>query len=385
MVDKLEYKDPFTLDGRIKPKLGVTKAKVAAVKQLTEATMAGDRTAKGVLEESLTTSDAIFNWAHLVELNVLPQFPLAERKWTQIATTRTVSNFKNATLYSLNPSWKDGGVLGSGTPRQVAPLIPEGTVYPYATMSAEESTQGGVVKRGFKVGFTFEAFINDSLGFIQALPEAMRQVALDTEEYEVFNALISNVGAGQRIAGGPVPTGGTVPVNAPFSRDALIRALIEIGQRRVNDRQVSLTGGFHLIVPVGQAIYVNFVLNQTLALANTNPAVGTTEYVYQINGYNPLAGIDVIESEYVTGTNWYLIPKAGSTGGRPVLELLNLAGHELPELRVENATGSYVGGGAVSPFEGSFDNDSADFRVRTILHGILWTPDLVIWSNGTGA
>lgn len=382
----IEYKDNFTLDGAVKPRLGVTKKKVAAVKLLTESTMHGDRIAKGHLEESLTTSDAIFNFAHLVQLNVLAQFPERPRTWNQIATTRIVSDFRAPTLYSLNPEWKNLGVLGTGTPRHVAPPIPEGHAYPYATMVGEETTQGGIIKRGFKTSFTFEAFINDSLGFIQALPEAMRQVALDTDEYEVYNALIANVGDPQQVDGGAIPGSVTVvPPNPTLSRDALIRALIELGNRTVNGRQVSLTGGFNLIVPVGQAVYVNFLLNN-LALSgmNTNPAAGTPEYVYTINGYNPLAGITVIETEYVTGAAWYLVPKSGSTGGRPVLELLRLAGHELPELRVENATGTYVGGGAVSPFEGSFDNDSADFRLRTIGHGILWTPDLVIWSDGSG-
>lgn len=379
MAEKLEYKDGFTLDGRVRPKLGVTKTKVAAVKKLTEAVMYGDRVAKGKLEESLTTSDAIFNFAHLVNVNVLEQFPLAPRVWTDIAGTKPVSDFKPATLYSLVPEWKDNGVLGTGTPRHIAPPIPEGHAYPYATLSGEESLQGGVIKRGFKVGFTFEAFINDSVGFIQALPEAMRQVALDTEEYEIFNALVSGVDSDQQLIGGVTPDGTTVVANAPFSREALVEAIIELSNREVNGRKVRVTGGYNLVVPVGEGIFVNFVLNQTFA------QVQDGSFIFNINGYNPLAGVSVIESEYVTGSNWYLLPKKGGFGGRPVLDLLQLTGHELPELRVENATGTYIGGASVSPFEGSFDNDSADFRVRTINHGVLWSPDAVIWSTGAGS
>jgi hypothetical protein len=88
----INYTDGFTLDGRVKPRLGVTKKKVGAVKLLTEATMRGDRIAKGTLEESLTTSDAIFNLAHLVSINTLAQYPEAPRVWNQIATTRIVSD-----------------------------------------------------------------------------------------------------------------------------------------------------------------------------------------------------------------------------------------------------------------------------------------------------
>src|SRR4030095_15184324 len=76
-----------------------------------------------------------------------------------------------------------------------------------------------------------------------------------------------------------------------------------------------------------------------------------------------LSSITVIESQYVTGTNWYLIPKPG-TVRRPVLALGRLRGNETPELRVNNLTGNYVGGASVPPFEGSFDNDTIDMRLR---------------------
>lgn len=380
----LEFADGFTLDGRIKPRLGVSKAKVAAVKRLTESTMNGDRAAKGLLEESISSSDAIFNLAHLFAINITPQIIEAPRVWSQLATTRTVSDFRAPTLYTLNPEWEANGVLGSGTPRHVAPRIPEGTAYPYATMSGEESNQGGIQKRGFKTGFTFEAFINDAVGFLQALPEAMRQVALDTEEYEVFNGLISNLGDDEQLKGGVIPgwpETQTVAPNAAFSREALIRAIIEVTNREINGRKVVLTGGFNLLIPAGQRMFVDYVLNN-VTQTGVNVTSDGVEQTFTINGYNPLSGITVIETEYVTGQSWYLVPK--NTGGRPLLQLLRLAGHELPELRVENATGSYVGGGAVSPFEGSFDNDASDFRLRTIGHGVLWYPSLVIWSDGSG-
>jgi hypothetical protein len=379
VADAHEYKNPFTLDGKIKTPMGVTRAKVKRVKELAEATMAGDRSAKGALEESVATSDAIFNLAYLFNLNVLPQFDLPARNWSTIAGTRLVSDFRNATLYSLVPEWNPG-VLGDGTPNWVAPVIPEGAAYPYAYLEGEVSIQGGVRKRGFKTGFTFEAWINDSVGALQSLPEAMRQIGFDTEEFEVWNALISGVGAGQQLDGGTPPTGVVVPPNAPLGRDALIQAIIELTSREISGRKVRITGGYNLIVGSGQGVFAQFILDQTFAQLQDG------SFLFNVNGYNPLAGITVVESEYVTAPAWYLVPKQGGTGGRPVLELLRLTGHELPELRVQGNTGSYVGSsGAVSPFEGNFENDTADFRMRIINRGILWTPDLVIWSNGTGS
>lgn len=373
----MNYKDTFTLDGRVKPVAGVTKAKVNHLMGLVESALRGNRAAAGTLVEAVTTSDAAFNLAHLVNVNFLPQFDEAPRTWTQIAGTRQVSDFRPAVLYGMQGEWTAGGVLGSGTPFHVAPVIPEANPYPEATLSGEESQQGGIEKRGFRTSFTFEAFVNDAIGWLRALPQEMLQVALDTEEYEVYSALIGSVGAAQQLDGGTTPDGVVVPANSALSRSALIQALIELTSRTVNGRTVSFTGGFNLIVAPGQKIYADFVLNN-LALIGIEDAPQT----FTVNGYNPLANITVIESEYVVGSAWYLAPKPGGFR-RPVLERLQLVGHETPELRVQNLTGSYVGGGAVSPFEGSFDADEAAFRMRMFGRGINWSPDAILWSTGT--
>lgn len=387
MAEAKTYKNPLTLDGKIKLDPHVTPAKVKAVKELAEATMSGDRRAKGILEESITTSDAIFNYAALVNANVLPEFETEPDTWNQIAGTRLVSDFRAPTLYSIVPEYQPG-VVGSGTPRGVLPVVPEAAAYPYATLEQETSEVGGIRKHGLKAGFTMEAWLNDSVGALQAIPDSFRRLARDTDEAEVYTALVQGVTAASELVGGQVPTGATVPANAPLSRDALIRAIIEIGERQVNGRYVRIAGGFNLIVPRGQGVFANFILNQTLG--EIRQTDGGNQFVYGVNGgYNPLGNISVVESEYIvaTGTDvpWYLVPQQGTTGGRPVLELLRLVGHELPELRVNNATGVYVGGGAISPFEGNFENDAADFRIRTFARGILWSPELIVFSDGTGA
>lgn len=373
----------LTLDGRLSVPAGVTESKIIAMKEMVDKTRKGSRLAAGRLVETMTTSDAVFNFAHLVNLNVLPQFDDAPRVWTQIASRRNLSDFRPAVLYSLNPEWTNG-VLGDGTPQHVSPLVPEGVPYPYATLRGEEYAGDGIVKRGFKVGMTWEALVNDAIGFVNSLPGEILRVALDTEEYEVFNALISGVAAGQQITAGTAPiTGASVPPNSPLTRDALLLAMQQWANRVVNGRKQTNSSGWNLIVPVGTGPSVNFILNQTLGQISSNPATGTPEFVYSVGGANPLSGISVLESEYVSGTAWYLLPKPGGYR-RPVLELGGLIGHEAPELRVNNATGSYVGGGAIAPFEGSFANDTVDWRVRQVIKGLNWSPQAVIWSEGDG-
>src|SRR5690242_13252467 len=99
-----DYKNKFTLDGRLRPGLGVSERKVAAVRDLVERHLAGDFRASATLMEALTTSDAPFNLAYLATLNFVDNFDEADRSWSEIAGTREVPDFKPVTLYSLNRS-----------------------------------------------------------------------------------------------------------------------------------------------------------------------------------------------------------------------------------------------------------------------------------------
>lgn len=379
------YKDKLTLDGRLKLVPGVNAAKVAKAKELTEKHLAGDRVASAVLEEVMTTSDAMFNVAHLATLNFVADYDEAPRQWQKIATVRPTSDFRDVTLYSIQRSWTDGdgesNVLGA---HGEAPVVPEGTPYPYAYIKGEVNQGGKLEKRGFKTDFTLESRINDSMGIIDALPQMMKDTSLDTEEAWVFSA-IANLTSASDLAGGTVPTGATVLPNAAFSRDAAIRAAIELSERKINGRNIQVNGSFNLLCPIGQGIFYNFVLNQTLAAFESN---GTPNYLYQINGgYNPLAGVDVVETEWLTGAAWALIPKPRTTR-RPVIEKLELKGYETPQLFVENINGTYFGGSGTAKawgFEGNFDTDSTTLKLRQFGKGIIWDGGLaIVRSNGTG-
>lgn len=376
-----KYKNEFTLDGRVRPGVGVTKKKVSALTHLIDEAFMGDRTAKGQLEEAISTSDAMFNYTHLVGLNFVPQFDEAPRLWTKIASVRQVSDFREVIDYELDPQW-DSNTLGDGDPVFTAPRVPEGTPYPEAYFSGQAVSGAKLAKYGFGTGFTFEAFLNDSLGVISQMPDKMRTVALDTEEAFVFNALKSEATAAQALAAGTNPDGGAVVANAPFTRDAAIQAMIQVKQRKHNGRYIQFNGGFILVVAPGMKINADWQLyGQSLLRVEQ-----TGGRVYSAADQQLVSGItEIIESPFVEGNAWYLVPTPGAIRGHNGLQILRLIGREAPELRIENVTGQYVGGGAVSPFEGSFDTDTARFRIRMFGKGHNFFPDGVIWSDGTGS
>ena len=55
----------------------------------------------------------------------------------------------------------------------------------------------------------------------------------------------------------------------------------------------------------------------------------------------------------------------------------------MPELRVADDAGNYITGGAVNPMQGSFVNDTIQYRMRQFSGGALYVPDAVIWSDGS--
>jgi hypothetical protein len=383
----MEFKDKFTLDGRLHPGPGVSPTKVKAVQSLLEKGMRGDRVAAAQFAESITTSDAIFNAAYLTQIQVLAQFDEQPRTWTQIAGIRSLPDFRPAVLQGMFGGFegleRQGTAAGNGqvNPEGIAPEVAELETYPYATIGEVEAVYGQLRKHGFAVGFSWESRTNDAIGFFSSLPAEMRNVILDTEEWSVYQALINGTGAGSQLAGGTIYSGATVAPNAPISRDAIVRAIQELAERTVNGRRVQVNGGYNVIVPVGGAAAVNFMLNQQIVQRNDG---SSDTFVFSVQDQFATGSVTVVESAYVSGTNWYLLPKPGAVR-RPVLELGRLRGYEAPELRVYGATGSYVGGGAVSPFEGSFANDSIDLRVRYPHTGILWSDDYVVHSTGAGS
>lgn len=376
------FKNPWTLDGRLKFGPGVTEAKVKAAKALVERALSGDYLAEGQIKEALvSTSDFALNFAQLVNAVVLPDLDTAERESSKIAAVRRVSDFRRNYLYSLARTWTEG-VVGDGQvtePLDTLPTVPEGTAYPEAIFAGELIEGSEARKSGLRTGITWEAIVNDVLGVVQAIPDLFRNLALNTVERDVFRTLINGAGAPQALQAGTALDGTAVVANAPLSRAALDVAIVQL-QTAVKDQyKGTVSGGYNLVVGVGQKRLADFLIN-SLSLDSIHDG----NLVLNVSASNPLAGIEVVESIYVSGTSWYLVAKPGTTQ-RPVLDRLVLIGHEEAELRVHNLTGNYLGGSNVPPFEGSFDADTADWRVRLVGGAVLWSPYAVVWSSGTPA
>ena len=84
--------------------------------------------------------------------------------------------------------------------------------------------------------------LKDPVGYINSLPGAMLDVALDTEEFEVFSALKAGLTAANAMVGGQNPDGTNVPANPRPTRAALIQALTQLARRTRNGRYIPARG-----------------------------------------------------------------------------------------------------------------------------------------------
>lgn len=369
----------YTNNGAVPFRAGVSEAKIDRVRELISATNRGDRVSAATLAEAVSTSDALFNFAHVLNLNLSVNWNVRDTPLAGdaiVGGTTPVSNFEEIVRYHLDLKFDEDGVLGSGDPYPVAPHVPEASPYPYAKFTGQSVEGANLRKFGFKFGWTWERFLADTIGVVRGLPEQLRQVALNTEDSRTWAALKSVSGT-QGLTGGTNVEEQTVPANAPLSRDSLLLALDQRATRRDSrGHAIAFTGKDVLVVPSGKRLTAEFIIN-TLKLEGSTK---NSRNLVVANGYDPLAGIEVVESPYVTGTQWYLV-NVQNDG----IHKIKLVGNETPELRISNFTGTYVGGGAVSGFEGSFDTDQADFRVRYPVESVLWEPNTVIWSTGAGS
>lgn len=371
-----EYKDQYTLDGRITPDPRVSEVKVAEAANLLRDALHGDRIAAGKLAEVHTSSDLPFALAHLITTELIPQFDEAERTWSDLADIRTVRDFSPVKLQSLVTNVDGAGVHQNGG----LPVVPEGAPYPYVTVSGQESFYSKLQKMGTKFGKTWEAEVNDIEGFYEQIPGELLNLALDTEEREVYDALNS---ATASIAGGSLPDGTTVTANPTLTPSAIWQAIRELENKTVNGRKVGRSRtGYNVVVEVGMKDYIDWKLGQQILSIQQGTGDGTI--LLDAGDRTALNGVTVIESAFMAAGEWKVLPKKGGVR-RPVLELLRLRGYEAPELRAHGNTGVYLGSSAVVPFnQGSWDNDTIDYRIRYVCGGTLWDNTYVIGSDSGG-
>lgn len=380
----------LTAGGNLSVPPMVTEASVIEVARIVDDARRGGyegERARTALKEALTTSDAPFSFAHLVNLRNFPIYSEDTPSLDPITDDQTVPDFRPATFWNLQTNF-DGLQYGKDTDGNlVAPLVPEGDTYSRAFGFTQEDTSIALTKRGFKTGLSLEAAVNDPYGLVSQFPNQMLEVGRKTDEYVRIRALTSGVTSASKVtADTDFITGETVPDNPLLTPAALRVAIRQIG-KRTDSRgvRIPIPSGFHLVVPVGAKESAQWAIG--LATGAIQVQDGLVTYRMPSTPADPLGRISgIIESEFVEDGHWYLVPNKGTTS-RPALLRLRLAGYEMPEVYVSDFTGLPLAGGASnSPFRAfSFDADMIDFKFRQILNAGIFSEDAIAHSDGSEA
>lgn len=380
------------------PAAGLTDAKLIAADKIIEGVGRGDHNSIAQFKSSMgckfgeaihtTGDDFIFAFAQITAMTVVDEWEAAERTWQDAIETEEVTKFKAPKFYSVNPITEGFArpQTEDGKPAHIVPIVPEGQPYPHFKFSGELAQSGGLHKAGGQYDLTFEQIVEDVAGLVPLIPKLITESLLEREEYDAWMGLITHiwVSANHLVAGETID-GQSVPADAPLNRASLIAAVEQANNREIIPGRKIKVSKWRIIVPAGGALRANFYLNQLRAgeVINTD---GLVQRVFT-SSYNPIENIvGVTETDYLTGSQWALIPDKGAIrGSRQFYKYGRLRGHVGPEIRVENATGQYLGGGQVPPFEGSFKTDSAAFRGRIIGGGLGWNSEYAVVSDGDGA
>lgn len=359
--------------------------------------MDGNYAAMARLKEAIASHDFPILFGQVTQLALQGQYARLPQQWTSFSSRYTASNLKKQRLMDWNATFDQLPASNGGFDRHnyALPRIPELTEYPTFSLESR-GEEFGLAKYGARFPFSFEAFINDEFQVIQDMPGEMAGMGRDTEDVLTTGVLATTTGPNPAYFNaswdfGPLADAGNIMAGNPaLSVEALELAMQEIGLRRLNDRPV-VVPSWVLVVPPSMEITANeiaAIANQEIVqgdpttgrqvrFTRANQARG--RFTVQVNQWLPL-----IDTSATSTTTWYLVPAGGTTGTRKAIVTSFLAGHEAPELRINNDTGSNIGGGDISPFEGSFTHDDVQYRVRHFVGAAGLDPSPSMVSNGTG-
>src|SRR5690606_25821876 len=341
----------------------------------------GSPVAMGRLREAVSSGDFPLLFQSISQASMLGQYAELPQQWPTFSVRTTVPDFRPARMVRWDTvAGQSMTDYNGGAERHVRalPRIPELTEYPTFNLTTEGSDYF-VNKYGARFPFSWEAFLNDELGVLRALPMEMARWARDTEDVLTTGVLATAEGPnpdffnteedfGPQVPAGnyiSVPCGGVCDpetgersptghmLNPPLTLDNLEKAIQMIGMRQVGHRMVRVQN-FALVVPPSLALTAREIAQATTYTRVATDAQGNET---RMNVAAPSARpFTVVESEWLplidqsenAATTWYLVPAGGATDRGPAIVTAFLRGHESPEVRVMGDTGRSIGGGEIS-------------------------------------
>lgn len=245
-----------------------------------------------------TSSDLGFTSAlgDAINLRLRDAYGRRENRWEPIVSRTTVSNFMPQ------------NIIGSGTFPSLK-RIPEHAEIEFGTAVGDSGTFQ-IGKYGSAIAFTFEAFINDNLRYIERMIRETGQAVYAFEDSLIFNALTDNAVRSDGVATFAAARGNLIGEALDVQGLSVAQTAL-LTQTDYNGEPMSLQGSVLIVGP-----------QLSLAAQRLITPVVATE----ISGVNPFSSVlqNVIVDPRISGDDWYL------TSGQDAdtVELAYLDGHE---------------------------------------------------------
>lgn len=351
------------------------------LRALTETARLIDRVRSGALpdlwlREAMSTSDFSTLFGDIIDRQMLGNYAEVAQTFRRIMRMSTVRDFRTVNRFFVNGA---EGILDE--------------VKELAEYKASKLTPGkytiSVKKYGRRMPFSFEAMINDDLQALTDAPARFARAARRSEQKFATAIYVSSTGPNATIyaAGNKnqiIVANGAASANPVLGEAGLIDAFTVLSNMRDSDGEPIVIDGAILEVPPELEVPALKILNATSIF------VGADSAANRMLTDNWLRGkLELVVNPYLSvinttsgKTSWYVHAKSNSE--RPAFEFDFLRGYEQPQLFMKAPDAVRVGGGAVDPMQGSFTDDSLDYKIRHIFGGGALDPKATVASNGTG-
>lgn len=347
-------------------------------------TIQGSPMASALFREAMVRSDMPNSFNLITNVELVPQYQLLAPAWKEISKQITL---KDLTEQSYVDVWPDLSTLptkenGRNRVKNKAPRIGVNNEYPAIALN-ESVAKVKAAKYGLRMPLTIEMIINDQLDILGSYPEALAAYMRTLEDIVTTESLVNDQGILGNITRLQANADLGTPINAALTQDSAEAALRQINLVEVHGLLANL-GGARLIVPRQLKLQAERIV--------ATPAWEVTDGSRKFIQNNPLAGVGVtvldalswVNTSASGATQWFLSSGTGGTIGRPSLVTGFLRAYPNPQTFISSPNALTPAGGLARWQDGSFLNDSIEFKVRHFVGSKLVFTEGLIGSSGLG-
>jgi hypothetical protein len=327
-----------------------------------------------LLKETITTSDFPALFGGIIDHTLLAKYRSAPSPWRSYVKIGRAKDFRVRDISK---------VQGQNT---LLPLVAEKAEYPLTT-SVEAHYTNQVFKRGRQFDISWEARVNDYLDAFGDVPQLFADAALNTEAILASQLYCGAAAPSAALFGAPiadidganVTNLGILPLTVANLQTTmmLMTAQVDVNNIPLGARAV------HLVVPPALEITARQILTSALVqqvdTAGGANAVPTTFIPLPTTNVLPQMGIQLHVDPWIpivmpvaaANRTWFLFADQSQA---PSMEMDFLTGYETPEVVMKASNKMFTGGGMASPFDGDFETDNVQYRVRHVLGGTALDP-----------